>query len=128
MKHTGFTLIELLISVAIIGIISAVAVPTYMGYIDTSKKKVAQNNLFAIYLQQQEYFSDNNIYYSTGATCSDSASAINTNLFSSESIIPSDDYDYCILQTTTTDFTAHAVNQSDSTEDHTITNAKVKNF
>ena len=59
----GFTLIELLIVVSIIGILTAVAVPSYQGYISNSRATVAKNNLRSIYLKQQEYFTDNNVYY-----------------------------------------------------------------
>jgi type IV pilus assembly protein PilE len=125
--NRGFTLIELLIVIAILGILSAIAVPSYMGHIDNTKASVAKDNLRNIYLQQQEYFSDNNIYYSTGAACADSATAINNALFSAQSVLTSGDYNYCILQTTTTDFTAHA-QKIDGTADYTIDNNNSVNF
>lgn len=107
----GFTLIEMLITVALIGILSAIAVPQYRGYIDNTRLTNAKNNLRAIYMKEQEYFTNNNGYYSPGA-CGDNATVINTNLFSGQTIISDAYFTYCITQTATTNFTARATRTS----------------
>ena len=61
--NRGFTLIELMIVVAILAIISAIAIPAYTGYIKTAKLTEAQNNLAALRLAEEEFFLENNTYF-----------------------------------------------------------------
>ena len=72
---SGFTLIELLVVVAILGILAAIGIVSYNGYVDSSKKKSAQNIMMQIALAQTEYYSDYSQYYKTnsGATCTPSS-------------------------------------------------------
>ena len=72
----GFTLIELLVVVAILGIISAIGVVAYNGYIASAEKKKAELTLNSIYLAEEEYKSNNGSYFK-----SSSATQISTELF-----------------------------------------------
>ena len=64
---SGFTLIELLVVVAILGILAAIGIVSYNGYVDSSKKKSAENIMMQIGLAQTEYYSDTSTYYTTGS-------------------------------------------------------------
>ena len=50
-RSSGFTLIELLVVVAIIGILAAIGVVAYNGYVDSTKKKSTENIMMQILLQ-----------------------------------------------------------------------------
>ncbi|MFC3284190.1 type IV pilin protein [Litchfieldella rifensis] len=43
--HSGFTLIELLITVAVIGILAAIAYPLYTGYVEQARRSDGQSML-----------------------------------------------------------------------------------
>ena len=106
-KSSGFTLIELLVVVAILGIIAAIGIMSYNGYVGSAKKRSAENVMQQISLGQTEYYSDNGIYYrnSTGTSCnptSTTSSAIETNLLGGTDSITSEmGYELCVANDAT---------------------------
>jgi type IV pilus assembly protein PilE len=54
-RKTGFTLIELMIVVAVVGILAAIAYPSYMDSIRKSRRSDAINDLSAIALAQEKW-------------------------------------------------------------------------
>ena len=63
-QQKGITLIELMIVVAVLAIISAIAIPAYRGYIKTSYRAECQNEVAAIKLAEEEFFLENGSYFS----------------------------------------------------------------
>ena len=69
----GFTLIEVMITIAVIAILAAVALPNYIEYVTRSKLVEAKTNLSDMRTRFEQYFLDNRAYpdgcltYATGA-------------------------------------------------------------
>jgi len=60
-RRRGFTLLELMITVAILGILAAVAIPAFMNYMKKSKTSEAFVNLKGIYHGAVAYFGGENV-------------------------------------------------------------------
>ena len=112
----GFTLIELMITVAIVAILAAVALPSYQSYVMRSKRADAKNALLDLASRQERYFSINNAYtgdaallgYGTGATFPIPVS-----------ISGSSNYDLYLPVQTATAYTIRAIPKGTQTKDTT---------
>lgn len=118
----GFTLTELMITVGILAILTAVAIPAYNGYISTSRQAEGWNNLRTLQVAEEEYFLENNAYFS-GAT----AAALNTasgGLWSRAEAAADANFEYSVTVVGTT-YTATATGQNNL--DNTVVLKVVKN-
>ena len=102
-NNKGFSLIELLVVIAIIGILAAVGIPTYVGYVSGTQKTNAKNEMQAIYMVQEEYKASSaaNAYYGDGNSCSPSlagSTSINTELFGGKEQLDTSDpkFYFCV--------------------------------
>jgi prepilin-type N-terminal cleavage/methylation domain-containing protein len=80
-RQRAFTLIEVMIVVAIIAILAAIALPSYLDYILRGRITDATNGLSAIRADMERYFQDNRTYAAVAGPpaftppCSDASAA-----------------------------------------------------
>jgi type IV pilus assembly protein PilE len=67
-KARGFTLIEILVTVAIVAILAAFAIPNYSRYVTRGKLVQAADELANLRIRMEQYYQDNKTYLN-GAAC-----------------------------------------------------------
>ena len=61
-NNKGFTLTELMITVAVISIIAAIAIPSYMGYLSRTRRAEAVSALEMVALYEEKFLAQNGVY------------------------------------------------------------------
>ena len=74
-NQKGFTLIEVMVVVAIIGILTAIAMPNYTAYVQRGKAAEATSHLANLRVQMEQFYQDNRTY--VGGPCAPTAGADN---------------------------------------------------
>ena len=105
----GFTLIELMIVVAIIGILAAIAFPSYQNYVTKTRRADAQAALTGFATAMERYYTDNRNTY-LGAADGANTGAPASTLFPSEAPLDGATkfYDLTIASATRNSYTLQA--------------------
>ena len=67
-KSEGFSLVELMIVVAIMAILAAIAIPTYLNFQMKARESEARTNLAAIKTCEESYKAENDLYVACTAS------------------------------------------------------------
>ena len=100
-EESGFTLIELLIVVVILGVLLAIAVPSYLGFKDRAQRGAAEANVRSAVPAVEAYYADNGTY---GGMSVGSLQAIDSGI--RITVVSTGTSTYCISNTEGT-FTAY---------------------
>ncbi len=57
-RHSGFTLVELMIAVAVVAILSSVAISSYAGYMERARVAQAKGDIVALSVRIEQYYTE----------------------------------------------------------------------
>jgi type IV pilus assembly protein PilE len=116
-RRRGFSLLELMITVVIIGILAAVAYPSYMDYVRRGNRSAAQTFMMTIANRQEQYLLTNRSYAATAALLNLTAPSETAGK-----------YTFAVVLPTPTSYTinADAIGNQASDGDLSLTSAGVK--
>ncbi len=99
----GFTLIEIMVTVVIIGILIAVALPSYSQHVRKGRRTDAKNAVLELAAREEKFFATNNTYSISGVALNYSG-AFPLDVGTTGATY----YSISVAQTTTSDFTVTA--------------------
>ena len=108
-KFKGFSLIELLIAVAIVGILAAIAYPSYVDQVRKSRRTEAQDLMMDIAQREERY-------YAQALTYTNDLTVLN---YSVASNLPTENgyYQVSVTSASATNYTIEATPQGDQAND-----------
>ncbi len=81
-RVAGFSLIELMIALAIVAILTAIALPSYRNYVIRGQLVSATNGLSAVQANMERYFQDNRTYMAANGFTPPCTTAVPYGMFS----------------------------------------------
>ena len=111
-SQLGFTLTELLIVIAIITLLTTIAIPGYRSYVLKANRTAAKNVLMQVVARQENYFADNKRYTTDASKLGYGGASFYVDENGDESDASDSRYKISLSQSSNYDFTAKATAQN----------------